>query len=226
MKVEDLQNDLAKELVNTSQDIIIDIVEIGLDSILTDGIVKEIPVVKTLATFFNIGLNIKDRYFAEKLIKFILELRNEQIDEEKRLEFKSDMEIESFKKKTTERLIIILDKLEEINKTIYITKLFKGFIEKKITWDEFRDFSKYIDFMTTKDFELLKFLSNFVHDDIIDGECLSISEKKELEGNANKLMQFNFVQIKILGSSAFGTVAITIIHSLTKDGVKFLSCIN
>lgn len=226
MKVEDLQNDLAKELINTSQDITIDIVEIGLDSILTDGIVKEIPVVKTLATFFKIGLNIKDRYFAEKLIKFIFELRNEQIDEEKRLEFKRDMEIESFKKKTTERLIIILDKLEEINKTIYITKLFKGFIEKKITWDEFCDFSKYIDFMTTKDFELLKFLSNSVHDDIIGGECLSISEKKELEGNANKLIQFNFVQIKILGSSAFRTVAITIIHSLTKDGVKFLSCIN
>lgn len=222
MKIGDLQNDFAKELVNTSKDTVNDYIEIGLDLITDDETLKEIPIVKTLMTFLNVGINIKDRYFANKLLKFIFELKNEQINEDKLLEFKRKMEEESFKVKTTERLMIILDKLDEINMTIYISKLFKGFIEKKITWIEFCNFSKYINLMVTEDFELLKFLGTKG----ADGEDISNSEKKKLEGNANKLMNFNFLKMRLIVTTSVGTSPVTSIHSLTDEGVKLLSCLN
>ena len=225
MKIQDLQNDLANELTNTSKDTIIDYVEIGLDSILNNEKIKEVPLVKTLVASCNVGLNIKEWYFAQKLIKFLFELKNEQISDESLQEFKTNMEKESFKKHTTERLIIIIDKLEEINKTIYITKFFKGFIEKKITWEDFCVFSKYIDFITAKDFEVLRFLGNYVyHNEAF--EELSIAVKKGFEGNANKLMQFNFVKIHLSANKTSNAGTVSILYSLTDDGVKFLSCIN
>ncbi|MDU4800956.1 MAG: hypothetical protein E6X81_08140 [Clostridium butyricum] len=221
MKIEDLQNDFATELVDTIKDTVIDYMEIGLDLITNNETLKEIPIVKTLVAFFNVGINIKDRYFANKLLKFIFELKNQQIDEDKLLEFKSRMEEESFKSKITERLMIILDRLDEINMTIYISKLFKGFIEKKITWVDFCNFSKYINLMVTEDFELLKFLGTKG----AAGEDISNSEKKKLEGNANKLMNFNFLKMRLIVPTTAGTSSVTSIHSLTDEGIKLLSCL-
>ncbi|MFW2487573.1 hypothetical protein ACN077_03240 [Clostridium chromiireducens] len=221
MKIKELQNSFAKELISTSYDTSIDIMEVGLDEIFTDGILRELPVIKTINTAFKVGLSINDRYFAKKLIKFITELKNEQIDDDKLLEFRARMEEEPFKDKTTERLIIILDKLDEINMTLYISKLFKGFIGKKITWDDFCNFSKYINLMVTEDFELLEFLGTKGN----SGENISDSEMKQLEGNANKLMNFNFLKVDFIVTTSVGSSPVTLIHSLTADGFKILSCI-
>lgn len=221
MGIRELQTNFAKELVNESADLTQDLLEIGLDSILENEILKEIPVIKTIAVVGKIGLSIKERAFAKKLIRFIYEFNNGTISEDDLIKFRSKMESsKSYRDETTEQLIIILDRLEETKKTSYICKLFIGYIENKISWDNFISFSQYVSFMTTKDFKLLEYLE----DDIDYGKHLSTSEKKELEGNANKLMHFNFVRTKAVTGSFFGVAPVTVIYSLTEDGINFLSC--
>ncbi|MGE5472679.1 MAG: hypothetical protein ACM3UU_00470 [Ignavibacteriales bacterium] len=222
MKIENLQKGLAEELTSGTKDVAIDITEVGLDSLFNEGVAKEIPVIKSIVAVCKTGLNIKERFFTKKLIKFICEFKNESIDTIKYNEFKYKMRDPKFQDKVTERIIIILDRLEELNRTNIISKLIKGFVESKISWDEFSMFSKYVDFLTNDDIKLL----NFLNTNLVNGYCINTSEHKELEGNANKLLQFNFVEMKIVHGMVFGVTPSTIIHKLTALGVKFIDCIN
>ena len=70
-KYEKFNEKLLSELTSTSKDIVIDYAEIGIDSIFADEIIKEIPILKTIAAVCNVGIAISERYFAKKVAVFI-----------------------------------------------------------------------------------------------------------------------------------------------------------
>lgn len=220
MEISELQNNLGKELITNTQGIICDIAEIGLDSIFDDGVLKEVPILKTIAAVCKVGLNIRDRHFSKKLINFINEYHKMHIDSERLFHFKEKMRDKKYRDKVTEKLIVIIDRLDEVNKSKILAILFNSFIEQKITWDEFCMFSKYIDLLKSDDYATLKFLVT----DVVNGFCISTTDKKHLEGSANKLIYFGFVKKVALHSMTFGTMPTTEIHSITEDGIKFIGC--
>lgn len=218
MELNELNENLAVELVTKSSDIITDIAEMELDKILDDGIVKEIPVVKTIAAVCKIGLNIKDRYFAKKLIFFINDFRTGQLDIEKYNEFKTKMEDANFKKRVTENIIICLDRLDSTSKVKMISNLFISYINRKITWDEFILFSNIVNYLMYEDYETLKLLYDEPSGNHI---CFSIHERKDLKGSAYKLVQFSLVDYEIVTGNFFGAVPATILHKINPKGISF-----
>ncbi|SHJ12957.1 hypothetical protein [Clostridium magnum] len=217
-----LTESFSKELIKESQDPVLDIAEIGLDSIFDSKLIDEVPVLKSIAAVCKIGLNIRDRYFANKILSFINEFKKNKLDEKKYNEFKTKMENQDYKSKVTETIIVRLDALDDINKTIIIAKLVSAFINKKISWEEFLEFSNVGNYLVKEDYETLK-LFNKDSANLINFDT---HERKDLKGSAYKLVQYSLVTYEISTMLFFGSSPASVTHKITEKGIKFWDSLN
>lgn len=169
---ESLTSAISNEIANNTIDLTLDYSEFVLDSFLADGILKEIPFVKTIYAVGKIGASIKERFFVKKLFVFLKEFHNQNIDAQKlnkfRLEFNSD---EKYRNEITEQIMIYLDALLTLEKSKILAKLFKAHIDGNIDWQYFNHLSICLDSINPKAFSFLQQLSN--HNFKIDEEKTS-----------------------------------------------------
>lgn len=52
-------------------DIAVDLGEIGIDSVLRDGLIKDIPIVSVFYKFANIATSIREQYLLKKTLIFL-----------------------------------------------------------------------------------------------------------------------------------------------------------
>lgn len=137
-----------------------DTIEIGIDSILTDDSLHEIPIVNTIIGTFKFGQNIHDRNLLKQTMIFIQEFNNNSNNE------KVQKYISKYKKNITNnpkkaeielgRVMIILNRNIDDIKSSILAKLYLSYIENKIDWSKFCDLSEVNEKMFTLDIEILK----------------------------------------------------------------------
>jgi len=71
----------------------IDCLEIGIDGIFEEGLLKDIPIINSFVSLCKTGVNIRERFLIKKLMIFLVSLSETKI--EKRLEFIHKHEEES-----------------------------------------------------------------------------------------------------------------------------------
>lgn len=131
-----------------------ELIEVGIDSILKNGLLKDIPVISVLSGIWNTGVAIRDYRFSNKLLLFLHE--SSKLPLEKRLELIEKLEDNDFQKEAGEKLIAIIDNLESSSKAILIGKLLNLFGQEIITKDEFWRVSFIIEKLPTSDILALK----------------------------------------------------------------------
>ena len=115
-----------------------DILEVKLDSMLDDGILKDIPFISTAISIYRIGHTIHDRHYLKKLAIFIDQINRGIQDETVRQAY-----IERFQKnqkscnQELEYVLILVDRYVGYDKPQMLAKLFLSFLNKEITWTEF-----------------------------------------------------------------------------------------
>ena len=131
--------------------------ELGIDSILDDGIIKELPIVNLLIGIKNTAQNIHDRNLLKQTLEFIKEFNAGTINEEKLQKYKEMLE-EDFNKAEEElgRVIIILNNTIETEKSKMLANLYRNFINGNINWEEFREFSEIVRMLFLKDVTYLR----------------------------------------------------------------------
>jgi hypothetical protein len=154
-KTQQLSSSLAEtikssELTKVSSDLI----EVGIDSIMTNGLLKDIPIISVLTGIWNTGTAIRDYRFSNKLLLFLCE--SSKLPLEKRLKIIEDLEDDNFQKEAGEKLIAIIDNLESSSKAILIGKLLNLFGQKIITKDEFWRVSFIIEKLPSSDILAIK----------------------------------------------------------------------
>ena len=87
-----LVDDFEKSLFNSSKDVISDYLEIGIDSLMNEGILKEIPIVNTIVGVLKIGKNVHDRNLLKQTLTFINEFNNNKISHDKLKQYKITIE--------------------------------------------------------------------------------------------------------------------------------------
>lgn len=106
------------------------------DSLLTEGILKEIPIFSTIVGLTKTTFGIRNRLFIKKLITFLAELKD--IEPKKRAKMISDIDTKIGQRvKVGEKLIYILDKCDDHFDSKYVAQFFRAFLEEKITYNEF-----------------------------------------------------------------------------------------
>lgn len=130
------------ELVDTG----IDITEIAIDQLLNEGLLKEVPVVKSLIAFVKTGYSIRDAIYIKKILLFVLGVQ--KISEEKRLNFLKDISVFSKEKnRLLEKIFITLDRIDDSEKAILLAKAFKHLIVGNIDLIQYYRIARVIEDM-------------------------------------------------------------------------------
>jgi len=132
--------------------------EFALDSILDDGIFKDVPFMSTFFGVIKTYSNITDRILLKKILVFLNSLGEvSECDYNKmsqRLDNPKQLKI------IGERLIFIINATNEIEKTQYLAKAFRAFIENRISRKELDRIWDVIDSCYMNDLKLYPDISD------------------------------------------------------------------
>jgi hypothetical protein len=140
----------SSELVNISAEI----VEITIDSVLKEGVLKELPIVGSLIGVWKTGAAINDYRFLNKLLLFLNE--SSKLSDKKRQDIIEKLEDKTYQAEAGEKLIAIIDSLETSSKAKMLGKALCLFGNLIINRDEFWRVSYIIDKLPMSDIIALK----------------------------------------------------------------------
>jgi hypothetical protein len=131
---------VSDELVNITSELM----EVGFDSLLKDGILKEVPIIGTFVGLAKFGFDLRNRLFLKKILHFLYQIKD--IPSEKR-QFYIDKinRDEKFRTKVGETVILLIDKLNDFAKADYLGKLFAASVDGKINHNMFLKLANIID---------------------------------------------------------------------------------
>jgi len=169
--------------------------EVALDSLLKEGVLKDLPIVGLISGLTKTALNIQDQLFLKKIIRFLTELSDTDSNERNRLITKID-ESEEFEIKVGEKLLYIIDKCDDHLSSEYVAKLFRSFLNEEIDYSEFlrgatiiqNIFSEDFKFFLSKKVEELEkeiepteSISDFENNLVNAGLCVMITDEIKVE---------------------------------------------
>lgn len=144
-------------LVIDSSDIVGDYLELGIDSILENDSLKEIPIIKTFISVRKITKSIRERNLIKNLAIFINELNSGKINKEKLSRHREELRKNPKKaEKELGRILIILEQTIDNIKSSILGKLYKSYINQEIDWDIFIEFSEITNRLFMFDINILK----------------------------------------------------------------------
>ncbi len=137
-----------------SKDVSIELAEIALDGLLDEGVLKEIPVLKSVLACRKTWETIQDRLFLRKVAGFLLACPKFTEAEKNRFadEHLRDPKAAS---KLTEALVIILERLDDLEKPIMLAKMFAALVRKHIDYPDFRRLSAGVERAFIDDLKVL-----------------------------------------------------------------------
>ncbi|NKE70625.1 hypothetical protein [Candidatus Manganitrophus noduliformans] len=144
-----------EEIKSQSVDILANLGEVAIDSFLKEGPIKDIPIIGTMVNVMRSGKAIKDFIFMKKLEEFVFNGPN--INSEKGQQFREKMERDpDFAKRTATHLIVILDRIDELEKIPIFAKIFGSYINGIIDQEQMRRFASVINRTLLADIIALK----------------------------------------------------------------------
>lgn len=125
------------------QNIVSDFAELSVDSILQEGVLKDIPIVSTLISLTKVGISINDKLFLKKILYFINNIKDVPVETRKEMIEEIDGS-EKFRVKIGEKLLYIIESSNDHENSELVSKFFRAFLENKIKYDEFLKCSEII----------------------------------------------------------------------------------
>lgn len=154
MNTKSLSSSFFNSISDESQNICTNIIEIGLDSLIENGIWKDIPFLSTAVSLYKIGNTIKERHDLKKLATFLKEFNEGYADNESLQKRIKKIEEESnLRNQELEYCIVLIDRYISFDKARKLAKLYLSYLNGVITWSEFAEFSEILDRLLPSDFE-------------------------------------------------------------------------
>ncbi|WP_142685424.1 hypothetical protein [Chitinophaga polysaccharea] len=154
--IEGIEDRFVNSMVsNNLSEITIDIAEAGIDQLLSNEFLKEIPILGAGFKLFAVAKNISESFFKRKILMFLFHLKD--VPQEKRMKFISELnQDEKSRERVGEKILIILNQLDDSKKAAIIGKLFKAAISGHIEYSAFLRLSRIVDKVFIDDLAALK----------------------------------------------------------------------
>lgn len=118
------------------QNVTISLAEVFADNLMKEGVAKDIPIIGTVIGLGKATIGIKESLFLKKIIYFISELKD--IPATKRYEMIDKIDNSgTFRITVGEKLLYIIDKCDDHEKSQITARLFSAFISEIISYNEF-----------------------------------------------------------------------------------------
>lgn len=153
----DLVPSLRDSLFNNSiKDLSVDITEIGVDVAINEGILSEVPIVKTVVAIGKTGLAIRERNLMKQTIAFINGVNEGDISEEQKNKYREKFTNNpKHASSELERVLILLDSNVDMFKSKMLGRLYGAYIKGAVSWDVFCEYSEVNRRMFVEDYKLL-----------------------------------------------------------------------
>ncbi len=151
--MEDLNKSLETSMFSKdAKDLAVDYSELALDNFIDNDVLSEIPIIKTILGIYKTGVGIKERFTLKKVAKFLFRLNN--ISEKEKADFLYKLSLkESYRNEVFEKLLILLDRLDDMEKAEITGNLFKATIQGKMSVATFYKFASIVDKFYIEDFK-------------------------------------------------------------------------
>ena len=102
------------------------VAELSIDSVLKEGLLREIPVVSTAVAMIRAGAAYRDRLLFKKLLLFLGELAD--VEPPERDNMISQLEQDpKMQRRVGENLVLLLDRLDRVEKAAMVGKAFRAY---------------------------------------------------------------------------------------------------
>lgn len=155
MKADDLSESIIAAVVHSDlSQVSVAIAEVGLDTFLDEGVLRDIPLVGTVVSIVRSGCAIRDKLFIRKLGMFLLSLSD--IPQAKKEAFARKLDAApEFRRKVGDNLILLLERLDDFEKPQLLADAFKAYVRGDISYADFRRLSSAIDIAFIDDLRAL-----------------------------------------------------------------------
>jgi hypothetical protein len=135
------QTGLLVELNNAGLgDLAADYAELGIDRLLEEGILQELPGVKSIVGIIRTYRTARDHLFFKKIKRFAESI--ETFSDEQREAFARRMDEDpEDRKRVTDSLLLLLDQLDDIEKAVLLARAFTAFVRGDLR--SFHYFQRY-----------------------------------------------------------------------------------
>lgn len=141
---------------STLSDACLDMAEMGIDSLLDDGVFKGIPVVNLLVGVSKTAQNIHDRNLLKQTIKFINTFNEKTIHPSKIVKYRKHINDNPyFAEEELGRVIILLNSNVDIKKSELLAKFYRAYVNEEIDWSTFCELSDITSRLFISDLQLL-----------------------------------------------------------------------
>ena len=155
--VENFRKVIFDETIDTG----IDLIELGLDQFLQDGIIKEIPIIGVGYTMGKTFFALKDVMLTKKALVFAQKVQNGMADNKKLKIHKEKLESEPKKLiKELEIILTYLDRHTKFIKNLILGNFYIMYYDEDVDfgWEDFEFFAEIVDSLSVFDLEDLSLL--------------------------------------------------------------------
>lgn len=153
--------------INT-ESLFTNIMEVGIDSFLDDGVLKDVPFLSTVMGVYKVGTSIRERFHFKKLLVFIEGLNKNINNEDELKNYQMKFRDNSkFRSEELEYIVVIIDKFLSLEKSVMLSRLYLAYLDNEIIWDEFLVYSEVVDRLFKYDCDRL-FMSDI--NNLLDGK--------------------------------------------------------
>ena len=149
-------------------DALAEYLELGIDSLLNEGLLRDVPFVGTVRAFCKTGANIRERNLLRQTASFIKSLNEGSLSTEDIEAYQRRLEKDQkAAERELGRVILILDRTIEEKQSRVLGRLCAAYVSGKTSWDEFVELSEVNSRMFVADYVLLHHLKS---DDALESE--------------------------------------------------------
>lgn len=151
-----ISDQLESAIANHSlQDSASALIEVALDSVMEDGMLRDIPILGSLIGFGRAAVSIRDRMFINKLGYFLKEIESVP-SEQRRAMIEEINASEEAAVKVGEKILYIVDRCQDHESSRAAGRIFRAFLEKEIDYNEFVSMTFAVDRLLFSD--LVRFI--------------------------------------------------------------------
>lgn len=137
---------LSNSIGEKAVDCISSLGEVGLDAIMDEGILKDIPLLSMVVSTYHIGKKLTERHHLRKLVSFIEEINKKSVDEENRIKYIAEIKNNPKKRNAElEYILVLVDRYMSEDKAKMLAKLYLAYLDGGIIWEELTMYAEVID---------------------------------------------------------------------------------
>ncbi len=145
-----------KSLFEPLEDVSQNLLELGIDTLTENELIKQIPIVNSLVGVIKVGYNIHERNLLLNTLAFIQDFNRDPYSEKVKSYIEDIRGDEKKAEKELGRVLIILNRIVDSKKAIILSGMYRAYIEGKFNWSIFCDFAQIIEMLQLNDIPALK----------------------------------------------------------------------